>query len=195
MSEQKTELRTSLSVEANGNSSSAHFQHEQPKLGRRARETQDFGEIMKRLRIGLSDEVRAHSVAELNQILADSMMLRDLYKKHHWQAAGITFREMHLLFDKHYEDQVALVDAIAERIQILGGISVAVPQDIAEMTQIVRPAKGREEISVQLSRLLEAHETILITAREAAARAAAGTICRRKRRASSSGAIVDDDGY
>src|SRR5918993_1608460 len=151
---------------------SKHFQHQQPKLGKRAHELQPFGEVMKRLRIGLPDDVRSHSIAELNQILADSMMLRDLYKKHHWQASGITFRELHLLFDKHYEEQVGLVDALAERIQILGGVSVAVPHDVAEMTRILRPPKGREEVPVQLSRLLEAHETILIQARAAAAKAA-----------------------
>jgi starvation-inducible DNA-binding protein len=100
------------------------------------------------------------------------MMLRDLYKKHHWQVSGITFYELHLLFDKHYEEQVGLVDALAERIQILGGVSVAVPQDVAEMTRILRPPKGREAVPVQLSRLLEAHETILVQSRSAAARAA-----------------------
>jgi starvation-inducible DNA-binding protein len=172
MEDQKTEVRTNSIAEANGKSGIKHFQHEQPKLGQRAREIQHFGEVMKRLRIGLSDDVRSQSVAELNQILADSMMLRDLYKKHHWQVSGITFRELHLLFDKHYEEQVALVDEIAERIQILGGVSVAVPQDVAEMTQIARPLKGREEVPVQLSRLLEAHETILIEARASAEKAA-----------------------
>jgi starvation-inducible DNA-binding protein len=100
------------------------------------------------------------------------MMLRDLYKKHHWQASGITFRQLHLLFDKHFEEQVALVDALAERIQILGGVAVAIPHDIAEMTQLLRPPKGREEVPVQLSRLLEAHESVLITARDSASRAA-----------------------
>ena len=173
MNDQKTEVKTNSIAEANGNSGSEYFGHEQPKLGKRAREIQHFGEVMKRLRIGLSDDVRSQSVAELNQILADSLMLRDLYKKHHWQASGITFRELHLLFDKHYEEQVALVDALAERIQILGGVSVAVPQDVAEMTQILRPLKGREEVPVQLSRLLEAHETILIETRASAAKAAA----------------------
>jgi starvation-inducible DNA-binding protein len=172
MNDQKTEVMTDPVTETNGNSGSEYFQHQQPKLGQRAREIQHFGEVMKRMRIGLSDNVRSQSVAELNQILADSLMLRDLYKKHHWQASGITFRELHLLFDKHYEEQVALVDALAERIQILGGVSVAVPQDVAEMTQIVRPLKGREEVPVQLSRLLEAHETILIEARASAEKAA-----------------------
>jgi starvation-inducible DNA-binding protein len=52
--------------------------------------------------------------------LADTMMLRDLYKKHHWQVAGQTFYQLHLLFDKHYTEQSTLVDALAERIQSLG---------------------------------------------------------------------------
>ena len=173
MNDQKTEVRADSITETNGSSGSERFGHKQPKLGQRARELQHFGEVTKRLRIGLSDDVRAQTVAELNQILADSLMLRDLYKKHHWQTSGITFRELHLLFDKHYEEQVALVDALAERIQILGGLSVAVPQDVAEMTRIARPLKGREEVPVQLSRLLEAHETILIETRAAAGKAAA----------------------
>lgn len=172
MNNQETKVTASVLIGNNGASHSENFQHNQPKLGQRARELQHFGEVMKRLRIGLTDDVRSQSVAELNQILADSMMLRDLYKKHHWQVSGITFRELHLLFDKHYEEQVALVDALAERIQILGGVSVAVPQDVAEMTRILRPLKGREEVPVQLSRLLEAHETILIAARDSAGRAA-----------------------
>ena len=100
------------------------------------------------------------------------MMLRDLYKKHHWQVAGHTFYQLHLLFDKHYSEQSTLVDALAERIQSLGGISVAVPHDVAEMTRIEPPPRGREEVPVQLSRLLEAHELVLKEVREAAKKAA-----------------------
>lgn len=168
MSHQKAEVKTNAMNE----SDARHFQHQQPQLGKRALELQSFGDVTKRLRIGLSDEVRSHSIDALNQILADSMMLRDLYKKHHWQVSGITFHELHLLFDKHYEEQEVLVDALAERIQILGGVSIAVPQDVAEITRIIRPPRGREVVSVQLSRLLEAHETILIQARASAAKAA-----------------------
>ncbi len=89
------------------------------------------------------------------------MTLRDMYKKHHWQVAGVTFYQLHLLFDKHHGEQDELVDTIAERIQILGGISLAMAADIAETTIIPRPPRGREEVPVQISRLLEAHETIL----------------------------------
>jgi len=108
---------------------------------------------------------------QLNQLLADTITLRDLYKKSHWQVSGATFYQLHLLFDKHYEEQSELVDTIAERIQLLGGISIAMAADVAELTRIPRPPKGREEVPVQLSRLLDAHQVILSHCRELAERA------------------------
>jgi starvation-inducible DNA-binding protein len=99
------------------------------------------------------------------------MTLRDMYKKHHWQVAGHTFYQLHLLFDKHHGEQDELVDQIAERIQLLGGISLAMAADVAETTMIPRPPRGREEAPVQISRLLEAHEMILKEARTMAKQA------------------------
>jgi starvation-inducible DNA-binding protein len=99
------------------------------------------------------------------------MTLRDLYKKSHWQVAGPTFYQLHLLFDKHFEEQIELVDSIAERIQLLGGISIAMAHDVAETTRIERPPKGREEVPVQISRLLDAHQIIIGHCRELAERA------------------------
>jgi starvation-inducible DNA-binding protein len=104
-------------------------------------------------------------VDNLNQVLADTMTLKDLYKKHHWQVAGPTFYLLHLLFDKHAGEQDELIDTIAERIQLLGGVSIAMAHDIAERTLIPRPPKGREEPPVQISRLLHAHEIVLGEAR------------------------------
>jgi starvation-inducible DNA-binding protein len=132
---------------------------------------QAFGTIAK-LPNGLGERVCQESVERLNQILADTMTLRDLYKKHHWQVSGSTFYQLHLLFDKHYDEQVELVDEIAERIQMLGGLSYAMAADVAENTNIPRPPKGREEVPVQISRLLTAHEIILQHARASARKAA-----------------------
>jgi starvation-inducible DNA-binding protein len=143
----------------------------QPKIGQDAAEIQPFGTIAK-LPNGLSEKVCKESVARLNQILADTMTLRDMYKKHHWQVAGKTFYQLHLLFDKHYDEQVELVDQIAERIQLLGGLSYAMAADVAEATNIPQLPKGREEAPVQISRLLTAHEIILQEARSAARKAA-----------------------
>jgi starvation-inducible DNA-binding protein len=107
----------------------------------------------------------------LNQLLADTITLRDLYKKSHWQVAGATFYQLHLLFDKHYEEQAELVDSIAERVQLLGGVSLAMAADVAETTRIERPPRGREEVSVQLSRLIDAHQIVIREARTLARRA------------------------
>jgi starvation-inducible DNA-binding protein len=135
-----------------------------PLAHQQAHEIQPFGHLV-RMPIALSENACKESVENLNQLLADTITLRDLYKKHHWQVAGPTFYQLHLLFDKHYEEQNALVDSIAERIQLLGGVSIAMAHDVAEMTLVPRPPKGREEAPVQISRLLHGHEIVLKEAR------------------------------
>ncbi len=142
----------------------------EPIVNQRAPEIQKFGTI-NRMPIGLSEKTARQSVDALNQVLADTMTLRDLYKKHHWQVAGHTFYSLHLLFDKHFEEQATLVDTIAERIQLLGGLAVAMAPDVAEMTKIERPPRGREEVPTQISRVLEAHELILTESRQYAKKA------------------------
>ena len=139
----------------------------QPQYKVEYREIQPYG-TLKRLPIALEDNTRKQSVEILNKILADTMTLRDMYKKHHWQMSGATFYQLHLLLDKHYEEQANLVDMIAERIMALGGISIAMAPDVAEMTTIPRPPKGREDVPTQLSRLLQAHEIILRQAHDGA---------------------------
>ena len=142
-----------------------------PLAHQNAPEIQPFGHLV-RMPIALSETACKESVANLNQVLADSIALRDLYKKHHWQVAGPSFYQLHLLFDKHADEQSELVDSIAERIQLLGGVSVAMAHDVAETTLIPRPPKGREEPPVQISRLLHAHEIVIKEARAMARRAA-----------------------
>jgi starvation-inducible DNA-binding protein len=139
-------------------------------LHQKSKEIQPYGTVV-RLGIGLDDQVRLNSVTALNQILADTITIRDMYKKHHWQVSGHTFYQLHLLFDKHFSEQSELVDQIAERIQTLGGIALAMAADVAETTTIQRPPRGREEVPVQISRLLEAHGQILKEARDAAKKA------------------------
>ena len=140
----------------------------QPRLHQRAGEIQAYGTVNHLLPLELEEPVRLEMTEQLNQLLADTMTLRDLYKKSHWQVAGPTFYQLHLLFDKHFGEQVELVDSIAERIQLLGGVSIAMAADVAEATQIERPPRGREEVPVQLSRLLDAHQVIIGESRKLA---------------------------
>lgn len=143
----------------------------QPRFHQHAREIQSYGTVSQMVPLELEEPVRLEMTEKLNQLLADTMTLRDLYKKSHWQVAGPTFYQLHLLYDKHFSEQVELVDSIAERIQLLGGISIAMAADVVETTQIERPPRGREEVPVQLSRLLEAHQVIIREIRELARRA------------------------
>ena len=135
--------------------------------GTASHETQRFGEIVRRPH-GLEEKVVKASVSALNQVLADSISLRDMYKKHHWQVVGPTFNQLHLMYDQHFEAQVLIVDILAERIQLLGGVALAMAADVAETTKIKRPPRGREPAAVQIRRLAEAHEHIIVEARKAA---------------------------
>jgi starvation-inducible DNA-binding protein len=143
----------------------------QPLLHQHGLEIQRFGE-MRLLPIALSHDARAESSQALNQILADSMILYNLYKKHHWLVRGPTFYQLHLLLDKHAEEQLKLIDLMAERVQTLGGVAIADPRHVAEVTTVPRPPNGVEEVPAMLSRLLEGHEIIIEKVRDAIGRTA-----------------------
>jgi starvation-inducible DNA-binding protein len=149
--------------------SSGTVSSSQPRLHQKSGVIQEFGTV-KQFPIGLSYEARMYSCQRLNKVLADTQILHGLYKKHHWLMRGATFYQLHLVLDKHAGEQLELVDAIAERVQSLGGVAVGDPRHVAEITSIPRPPDGVEEVPAMLSRLLEAHETILIEAHDAAAR-------------------------
>ncbi|MCW2870296.1 DNA starvation/stationary phase protection protein [Actinacidiphila oryziradicis] len=143
----------------------------QPWLHQKGAVIQEFGTV-KQFPIGLSHDARMYACQRLNQVLANTQILYALYKKHHWLVRGATFYQLHLVLDKHAGEQLELVDALAERVQSLGGVAVGDPRHVAEITSIPRPPDGVEEIPAMLSRLLEAHETILVQAHDAAARVA-----------------------
>jgi starvation-inducible DNA-binding protein len=143
----------------NGNSSKKDFVTEHD--GQHGKEIQKYGDVVKHLPHPLDADIRSQMCKKLNQLLANSIVLRDMYKKHHWQVAGPTFYQLHLLFDKHFNEQLEVVDTIAERIQLLGGVTIAMGGDVAEATKIPAPPRGREEVPVQISRLLAAHKIIM----------------------------------
>ena len=165
----KSKPQTEVKPELNGHSSN-RVEDNQPIMQQRGPIVQEYGTV-RNLPLGLSAAVRQKSVEQLNQVLADTITITSLYKKHHWQISGATFYQLHLLFDKHYEEQSALVDAVAERVQLLGGVATGMPAAVAKMSKIENPPDGVEEIPVQISRLLEAHELIMKESRDYAGQA------------------------
>ncbi|MGB6455341.1 MAG: DNA starvation/stationary phase protection protein [Streptosporangiaceae bacterium] len=154
---------------SDGNGRARRVESSQPWLHQQGAEVQRFGTV-RQFPLGLSRDARLYSCERLNLILANTQILYALYKKHHWLMRGATFYQLHLLLDKHADEQLELVDMIAERVQTLGGVAIGDPRQVAEITTIPRPPNGAEEVPAMLSRLLEAHETILIDAHDAAAR-------------------------
>jgi starvation-inducible DNA-binding protein len=137
-----------------------------PRLDARGGELQPFG-TLRRLPIAMDEDGRGKSCEALNEILADSMILYAMYKKHHWLVAGPTFYQLHLLFDKHAEEQTELIDLLAERVQSLGGIAVGDPRHAAELTTIPRPPDGAEEVADMIDRTLQAHDIVIEKVRAA----------------------------
>ena len=149
-----------------GNGRSAAKLSPEPRLAPMGLEIQRFG-TTKLLPIALAKTARSESSRLLNEILADSMILYAMYKKHHWLVAGPTFYQLHLLFDKHAEEQTEIIDLLAERVQSLGAIAVGDPRHAAELTTIDRPPNGAEDVPAMIHRLLDAHEVILEKVRKA----------------------------
>ena len=136
-----------------------------PRWHAQAKEIQQFGSVIADMPHPLDANVRTKMCEHLNILLADTLAIRDMYKKHHWQVAGPTFYQLHLLFDKHAEEQLELVDMIAERVQLLGGVAIGMPQEVAALTKVEPPLSGVEEVPVMIDRLLEAHQLIMTEAR------------------------------
>jgi starvation-inducible DNA-binding protein len=143
----------------NGNGSAA------PHYAKLGREVHRYGTVLD-LPIVLDKPAREESCKLLNEVLADTQILYALYKKHHWNVAGPTFYQLHLLFDKHAEEQQELIDELAERVQMLGGVAVGDPRHAAELTTVERAPNGAEDVPAMITRLLRAHETIIGKVRE-----------------------------
>ncbi|MEO3744217.1 DNA starvation/stationary phase protection protein [Plantactinospora sp. B5E13] len=149
-----------------GEKSDGQVRNSQPLFHQYGQEVQRFGDV-RLFPIALGYNSRAESCQLLNHILADTIILYNLYKKHHWLVRGHTFYQLHLLLDKHADEQLKLVDLMAERVQTLGGVAVADPRHVAELTTIPRPPNGAEQVPAMLSRLLEAHEIVITKVRDA----------------------------
>ena len=164
-------IKTKNSVKAatNGHTNGKVSEY-QPILNQRGPIIQDYGTV-RDLPQGLDSEIRRQMCENLNQVLADTITLAHMYKKHHWQVSGPTFYQLHLLFDKHYQEQSELVDSIAERIQLLGGVATGMPAAVAKLSKLETPPDGVEEVPVQISRLLESHKLINTEVRDYAGKA------------------------
>jgi starvation-inducible DNA-binding protein len=100
-------------------------------------------------------------VAVLQELLTQSIHLRDLYKNARWQFSGIEFRDIRQMLDDHYKAQLSVIDVLVDRIRNLGGAARVFAGDFLQRTQFGHAPRGRIAPKRLLHELLEAHESVL----------------------------------
>lgn len=92
--------------------------------------------------IGL-DQKEAVSIAqELNRHQSSLFILFHQYQKHHWLVEGPQFRDLHLYLEDSYTEVHKDLDAIAERMTVLGTIPTSSPTELAKQSYVVHEPEG-----------------------------------------------------
>jgi starvation-inducible DNA-binding protein len=107
------------------------------------------------------DASACKTVAVLQELLTQSINLRDLYKNARWQFSGVEFRDLRQMLEHHYREQLSVVDVLVDRIRNLGGAARVFAGDFLQRTQFCHALRGRIAPKRLLHELLEAHESVL----------------------------------
>ncbi len=121
---------------------------------------------MRPINIGLTDEQRQGVINLLNQDLADAYLLLIKTKKYHWDVVGPQFRTLHELWQEQYEALHETVDAIAERVRMLGGYPIGTAEDFLKHSSISEHAGDIPEATEMVARLADNHEQIIRNLRD-----------------------------
>jgi starvation-inducible DNA-binding protein len=108
------------------------------------------------------------TVKVLEELLAQSIHLRDLYKNARWQTANMEYRHLREFLDGHYREQIHLVDVLIDRIRALDGADRVFAHDFLHGDPRSQILRGRASITGLLSELIDAHDLVLSTAQPAA---------------------------
>jgi starvation-inducible DNA-binding protein len=112
-------------------------------------------------RLTASETQSYATVAILEELLAQSIHLRDLYKSARRQTADVQHRQLHELFDVHYKEQMRLVDVLIDRIRMLGGSGSVFAGDIVKDARCPCLHLDRKAAFRLVVGLLDAHESVL----------------------------------
>lgn len=110
--------------------------------------------------IGISETHRQLVAVSLNELLADEVLLYIQTRNYHWNIEGANFNELHLFFEKQYTELDDIMDAVAERIRMIGHYTEARVADYLKLTHLVeQPYTNAQQ--EQLKNLLSSQETII----------------------------------
>lgn len=121
---------------------------------------------MKSINIGLSDQQRQGVMTLLNQDLSDTYLLTIKTKKYHWDVIGPQFRSLHKLWEEHYENLSMNIDAIAERVRMLGGYPLGTAEGFLKHASLREHPGDLPNANEMVSRLVADHEQIVRNLRD-----------------------------
>lgn len=110
--------------------------------------------------IGITEANAAEICKLLNALLADEFTLYARTRNSHWNVTGPAFSVLHKFFEEQYAQLGEMMDEVAERVRMLGGIAAGNLDTIAGSTRL---AAAREETGAMkmVMSLLTDHETII----------------------------------
>jgi len=116
--------------------------------------------------LGISEKNLKSVTSLLSAVLADAVVLYTKTRKFHWNVSGESFMELHLLFEKQYNELEEAIDEIAERINKLGGKTIGTMKEFLEMTRLKEAPGKYPSRKEMIKELLEDHESIVIQLRK-----------------------------
>jgi len=117
--------------------------------------------------IGISPKNLKAVTSLLSVVLADEVTLYTKTRKFHWNVSGESFMELHLLFEKQYNELEEAIDEIAERINKLGSKTIGTMKEFLETTHLKEAPGEYPSRKEMIKELLQDHETVIVELRKA----------------------------
>jgi len=121
---------------------------------------------MSKIDIGIGKEDRLKIAEGLKHLLADSYTLYLQTHNFHWNVIGPQFRDLHMMFEDHYNELAVAVDDIAERIRTL---DIPAPATYSEFIRLssIEEVEGVPSGPEMVDILTANHEKIVRVCRDA----------------------------
>jgi starvation-inducible DNA-binding protein len=111
--------------------------------------------------IGIVESNKQSVANELNRLLSDEFVLYTKTRKFHWNVEGAQFHDLHLFFEKQYNQLALIIDEVAERVRKLGHYALGSMKHYLKEASLLENEDKENTSESMLKELLDDHETII----------------------------------
>ncbi|MGE0494571.1 MAG: ferritin-like domain-containing protein [Vulcanimicrobiota bacterium] len=116
--------------------------------------------------IGLESETASAVATDLRRHQASLSVLFHQYQKHHWMVEGHVFRDLHHFFEEQYTAVLKALDAVAERVTMLGGMPASSPAALLEFSYLDHEPEQNYPLRAMLVHDLRAEQRMAMMLRQ-----------------------------